>query len=317
MTAMGLYTGRGSAARQPVALPWIDLEKSVDPARYLPDPGLVDAVNVALMLRQPLLVTGEPGTGKTQLGFSVAWELDLGLPLVFETKSTSIARDLFYTFDNIQRFQASHVQGADIDPRGFVHFNALGIAIMQTLDDPPLRALVLIDEIDKAPRDFSNDMLSEIENLYFRIPEAGNDEIRANPDYRPIVIITSNSEKSLPDAFLRRCIFYHIPFPDEARLEEIVLSRVPSITPDATSLLAEVLEFFGVLRSEHTGLRKRPGTAELIGWTTALVASGANPGASLRSQAEIGARTLSVIAKHPEDQERTSTAFRAWVHDNV
>jgi MoxR-like ATPase len=322
----GARSGDGALAAQ-VA---IDLEKVVDPAGYLPDPGLVDAVDVALMLRQPLLVTGEPGTGKTQLAASIAWRL--GLPrLLFETKSTSVARDLFYTFDSIRRFQASHASGAELDPRAFIQFNALGMAILRTLDPavrarylandaqldaPPQRALVLIDEIDKAPRDFPNDILNEIENLYFRVPELGNEMIQADAALRPVVVITSNSEKSLPDAFLRRCIFYHIPFPDEARLEQIVMARIPSVTAGAGSLLAEVLSFFDRLRGEQFGLRKRPGTAELIGWVNALLGIGADPAVPLRAQAELGAHTLSAIAKHPEDQEKTAILFRTWVHEN-
>src|SRR5262249_8190024 len=150
----------------------LNLEKMADPASYLPDEGLVDAVNVALILRQPLLLTGEPGTGKTQLAFSVAWELGLESPLVFETKSTSAARDLFYTFDNLRRFQAAQAADSDLDPRRFVQFNALGLAILRTLPwekagrvahadfchAAPSRSVVLIDEIDKAPRDFPNDI---------------------------------------------------------------------------------------------------------------------------------------------------------------
>lgn len=330
MNAMYGAAGAG-ALSSAFALPGVDLAKSVDPAGYIPDAGLVDAVNVALMLRQPLLVTGEPGTGKTQLAFSVAWQLGLDAPVVFETKSTSVSRDLFYTFDNVRRFQASHETGADLDPRAFVEYKALGLAILRTLDAtarnrwmkrgdaeaaPERRSVVLIDEIDKAPRDFPNDILSELENLYFRIPELGNSRIAANPGLRPIVVVTSNSEKSLPDAFLRRCIFYHIPFPDEARLEEIVLARVPSIAAAPRSMLADVLEFFDRLRQDRPGLRKRPGTAELIGWVTALLTIGADPSQPLRTQPEPAVRTLSAIAKHAEDQEQTTELFRSWVHEN-
>jgi len=333
MTAeIGLYTGRREGRRTAAgALPGIDVEKAVDPSGYIPDQGLADAVNVALILCQPLLVTGEPGTGKTQLAFSVAWDLGLEAPLVFETKSTSVSRDLFYTFDNVARFQASHAAGTDLDPRGFMQFNALGLAIVRTLDPaerarytkgvaddaPPRRSVVLIDEIDKAPRDFPNDILAEIENLYFRIPELGQAAIRANPALRPIVIVTSNSEKSLPDAFLRRCIYYNIPFPDQSRLEEIVLARLPGIAAPEGSMLADVLDFFALVRRPETALRKRPGTAELIAWVNALLSLGADSGASLRSQHDLGARTLSAIAKHPEDQDRTAVLFQTWVQSNA
>src|SRR5262249_10966729 len=177
------------------------------------------AGKVALMLQEPLLLTGEPGTGKTQLAFSVAWQLGLDSPLIFETKSTSVSRDLFYNFDNLRRFQAAQVPSESLDPKAYISFKALGLAILYTLPaaelseivstgashHEPRRSVVLIDEVDKAPRDFPNDILNELEHLYFRVPEMGNRIVRADPALRPIVVITSNSEKGLPDAFLRRC----------------------------------------------------------------------------------------------------------------
>jgi MoxR-like ATPase len=299
-----------------------------DPSKYLADEGLVDAVNVALLLQQPLLLTGEPGTGKTQLAFSVAWELGLGAPLTFETKSTSVARDLFYSFDSLRRFQAAQQPGQDLDPRAFITFNALGLAILRTMSTAevreiltnveaghrPHRSLVLIDEVDKAPRDFPNDILSEIDDLYFRVPEMNGQLIRANIDLRPIVIITSNSEKSLPDAFLRRCIFYHIPFPGEDRLEEIVANRVAGLGSSRGGALSEALSFFSILREDSTGLRKKPGTAELLNWATALGGIGIDPPSTLKSQAAKTSRTLTTLAKHPEDQVRVFDLFGAWVH---
>jgi len=306
----------------------IDTERTTDPAGYLPDQGLVDAVNVALMLQQPLLITGEPGTGKTQLASSVAWQLELGAPLVFETKSTSTSQDLFYTFDNLRRFHAAQTQGGDVDPHLFIRYNALGLAILRTLGAEkargllppdvelpaePRRSLVLIDEIDKAPRDFPNDILNEIEHLYFRIPELGNEAVRADPALRPVVIITSNSEKSLPDAFLRRCIFYCIPFPED-RLEDIVTTRVAGLSAGPGTALAEILEFFRLLRRSDVTLRKRPGTAELQQWVLALLGFGIDPALPLREQAAKAARTLNALAKHGEDQERVLALFKDWVH---
>jgi len=324
-----VYQGKFGAVRQaaPTALPRIDLARMTAPTGYIADEGLVDAVNVALMLRQPLLLTGEPGTGKTQLAFSVAWELGLDEPLVFEVKSSSVARDLLYSFDNVRRFQAAHESSRDIDARLFIQYNALGRSILRTADEPTRRragaiedsakmqSVVLIDEIDKASRDFPNDLLNEIEHLYFRVPELGGLEVRAHPDYRPIVIVTSNSERALPDAFLRRCVFYNIPFPSEDRLEEIVLTRVGALGDATAGITRELLDFFGRLRTPSLGLRKRPGTAELLNWATALMSTGIDRDQSLRAQASVAVRTLSTLSKHPEDQLRLVELFKVWTHE--
>lgn len=326
-----VYTGNPELVRRTEApdLPRLNLANLGSPEGYLPDEGLVDAVNVALMLRQPLLLTGEPGTGKTKLAASVAWELGLGEPLLFETKSTSVSRDLFYTFDTLSRFQIAHDPSQDIDPRQFIKYNALGKAILHTqgvdqirdligsneVVEKPRQSVVLIDEIDKAPRDFPNDILNEIELLYFRIPELGGKTLKANDEIRPIVIMTSNSEKGLPDAFLRRCIFYHIPFPDEERLQRIVLTRVSEIKAEQNIALNDMLDFFDILREQDTALRKRPGTAELLNWATALVGSGVDPATDLRSQQDKVIRTLCTLYKHQEDQTTVIQRFKAWVHE--
>jgi MoxR-like ATPase len=271
------------------------------PSGYLPDQGLVDAVNVALLLGQPLLVTGEPGTGKTQLAGAVAYQLGLEEPLLFETKSTSTARDLFYTFDHVGRFRSAQA-GGGVDVRNFLSFNALGEAILRAQDPdtvrhivpnnfplcPPRRSVVLIDEIDKAPRDFPNDILNEIDRLFFRITELNGEIIDVQDDcYRPILILTSNSEKSLPDAFLRRCIFYFIPFPDESRLQQIILKRLGErITADAP-LMRDSIAFLLALRSEGTGLRKKPGTAEMLNWIAAMLEFGCVPDKRVTEQSSI------------------------------
>jgi MoxR-like ATPase len=312
----------------PRDLPVSLLANAADPAGYLPDPGLVDAVNVALILRQPLLVTGEPGTGKTQLGASVAYQLGLEQPLFFETKSTVIARDLFYSFDNIGRFRAAQTPGAPSDSRLFLTFNALGLAIILANAEEDVRhvlpaefkhggrrqSVVLIDEIDKAPRDFPNDILNEIERLYFHIPEMGDVQLGADPNFRPIVIMTSNLEKALPDAFLRRCIFYSIPFPDDERLERIILSRLPARLNSDSPLLRDSISFFGHLRQEDVGLRKRPGTAELLNWLAAMLDFKVDPAQPLIPQAGEVSRTLAALAKMAEDQEAVRDAFKKWIY---
>jgi MoxR-like ATPase len=313
----------GSSA--PVVLPLIQAPNLIDPASYQPDEALIDAVNVALVLGLPLLVTGDPGTGKTHLAYSVAWELGLESPLVFETKSTSMARDLFYAYDTVGRFHAAQT-GGPAQPERFISFNALGLAIMRAAGDPallhgphastlgaPRRSVVLIDEIDKAPRDFPNDILNEIESMYFRIPELANLTVSAPAHMRPIVVLTSNSEKGLPDAFLRRCAFFHIPFPSEAKLESIVLARLSTAGVRRDGLLADALAFFLLLRRPETELRKQPGTAELINWIHALVQFGADPAVRLREQADYGARTLSALAKLVDDQERALSTYKAWL----
>lgn len=201
------------------------------PWDYNPEPGLVDAVNVALMLGKPLLLTGEPGCGKTTFAYNLAWELGLGPPLKFETKSGSVARDLFYQFDTMGMFKAAYMKdGKRTRAEDFITYSAFGEAIILAgvrIHEPrlaeryahtqPIRSVVLIDEVDKAPRDFPNDILNELERMYFKVPELANREwgelrIDAAPQLKPVVILTSNLEKQLPPAFLRRCIFHDVPF---------------------------------------------------------------------------------------------------------
>lgn len=311
----------------PVELPPSLVGAADAPSGYLADVGLVDSVNVALILRQPLLVTGEPGTGKSQLARSIAYQLGLESPLNFEAKSTSIAKDLFYTFDHIGRFRAAQSDQGNIDAAEFISFNALGMAII--LANPPdrvadllphgfvhpgqRRSVVLIDEVDKAPRDFPNDILNELERFFFRVPELGGRLVTADDEYRPTVVMTSNSEKSLPEAFLRRCIFYNIPFPPAERLEEIVLSRLSKQFEAGVPLLRDAIEFFVVLRRSDSRLRKRPGTAELLNWLTAMLEFGCTTDLSLRVQERTARATLSTLSKMTEDQEAVRESFQHWV----
>jgi MoxR-like ATPase len=295
--------------------------QDIDPASYVTDPALVDAVNVALLLDQPLLVAGEPGTGKTQLAYRIAWELEREL-LKFETKSTSQARELFYTYDALGRYQAGGPGAGAVDPLPFLQFGALGRAALLASDDPPTRSLlgpteaskpsrrsvVLIDEIDKAPRDFPNDMLNEIEHFYFKIPELQNRSVEAPRDRRPFVVITSNSEKDLPDAFLRRCVFHHIEFPDEKRLEEIVVGRMGT-SMASTPFLRKAVGLFQAIRDGK--LRKKPATAELLGWILAMRHAAPDTEDPLADPAVV-TQTLSAIVKTVEDREEAAQIVKAW-----
>lgn len=328
------YTGTpGDEPAAPVPIPAPALAARGNPRAYLADPRLVDAANAALVLGQPLLLTGEAGTGKTQLAYSLAAELGLGEPLKFETKSSSVARDLLYTFDTLSRFHAAHNEGS---PRAldYLTYSALGQAILLSADrsehvelltpallkagTEPRRSLVLIDEIDKAPRDFPNDLLNEIEHLSFRIPELGNAEVRAGPGLRPVVVITSNSEKHLPDAFLRRCVFYHLDFPKAARLKDIVRLRLAADGPADAGLrlndafLKDCVAFFERLREDELNLRKKPGTAELLGFVAALAAAGADTAASLRNQKGPMRQCLGVLAKDRDDQGTARDELERW-----
>jgi MoxR-like ATPase len=316
--------GRQAAAPEALALPLPIRAAIGDPAGYVAAPGLVDACNVALMLGQPLLLTGEPGTGKTLFAASLSWELGLGAPLKFETKSDSSAQDLFYRYDALRRFRDAQAGRPHLNPVDYLGYNALGQAILfsqapesvQAYLPPDVRhpgkkrSVVLIDEVDKAPRDFPNDILNELEHLYFRIPELDNAAIAADLTLSPIVVITSNSEKDLPDAFLRRCIYYDIPFPDPTRLRQIVEQRLPAMAGD-DPFLADALELFRRLRQPAAGLRKPPATAELLGWLIALRQLGGNT-ANPMADPEVVRRSLSSLVKTAADQEQARTVLAQW-----
>jgi MoxR-like ATPase len=230
--------------------------------RYLANEAMEAAVNAALALERPLLVRGEPGTGKTLLAEAIAETLGAEL-LAWHVKSTTRAQDGLYVYDTVQRLYDSRFGDGDIrDIRRYIKHGPLGRALLA-----PRQAVLLIDEIDKADLEFPNDLLHELDRMRFTIAETG-DEVVARE--RPVIVITSNNERELPDAFLRRCIFHFIQFPDR-----VFMRRVLAVHhPDLDDRLAEqVLAAFYAIR-DMRGLRKRPSTSELIDWIAVLRKAG-------------------------------------------
>ena len=251
---------------------------------YIASPELRDAVNVAVALERPLLIKGEPGTGKTMLAEAIAEGLELEL-LTWNVKSTSKARDGLYVYDTVQRLNDARFDDRDIrDIRRYIKLGPLGTSFRSTA-----RVVLLIDEIDKADMEFPNDLLHELDRMSFSVDETGETITAAE---RPIVVVTSNNEKELPDAFLRRCVFHYIAFPDQELMSEIVQVHHPGIEDE---LLHQVLIAFYWLR-EQTELRKRPSTSELIDWIAALRRAG------VRKEAmEEKLPFLGVLLKHEQD----------------
>ena len=228
---------------------------------YIASEELKHAVNVAVALGRPLLVRGEPGTGKTLLAENLARALEM--PLVrWHVKSTTKARDGLYIYDTVARLYDSRFGGDVNDIAKYIKLGPLGEAL-----SAPSRVVLLIDEIDKADIEFPNDLLHELDAMRFRIDETGR-EVAAKE--RPVVVITSNNEKEMPDAFLRRCVFHYIQFPDRELMAEIVKVHHPDITD---RVLDNALEMFFSLRSTPK-LRKKPSTSELIDWILALKKAG-------------------------------------------
>jgi MoxR-like ATPase len=232
---------------------------------YIASDDLRRIVNVAVRLGRPLLIKGEPGTGKTLLAQSIARGLQMEL-LTWHVKSTTKAKDGLYVYDTVQRLYDSRFQDKDVgDIRQYVHLGPLGRSF-----SAERRVVLLIDEIDKADVEFPNDLLHELDAMSFAIPEL-SETVKARQ--RPVVVITSNSEKELPDAFLRRCIFHYIEFPGPELMAKIVEVHFPNL---AVELLQRALEAFYKLR-EVEGVRKRPSTSELIDWIAALLSAGVDP----------------------------------------
>lgn len=231
-------------------------------ASYLSDPALEAAVNCCLALERPLLVKGEPGTGKTLLATAIAETLGLDL-IHWSVKSTTRAQDGLYIYDTVQRLYDARFGEGDVkDIRAYIKMGPLGRAFAA-----PSRCVLLIDEIDKADIEFPNDLLDELDRMRFHIIET-NEDVEAKQ--RPVVIMTSNNEKELPDAFLRRCVFHFIDFPEPERMKSIVRVHHPNVDGE---LVEQAIKAFYRLRQVER-LRKRPSTSELIDWL--LVLSRAN-----------------------------------------
>jgi MoxR-like ATPase len=229
---------------------------------YVASEELLASVNVAIALKKPLLIKGEPGTGKTMLAQAVANSLGKRL-IIWNVKSTTKAQDGLYMYDTIQRLYDGQFgeEGVD-DIARYIKLGKLGEAF-----ESEEQVVLLIDEIDKADLEFPNDLLWELDQMEFYIHETKR-TVKAK--HRPIVIITSNAEKELPDAFLRRCIFHYIDFPDEALMEEIIKTHYPDVEEN---LMRGAMRVFYDIRAQRD-IRKKPSTSELIDWINALQIGG-------------------------------------------
>ncbi|HIF64796.1 MAG TPA: MoxR family ATPase [Deltaproteobacteria bacterium] len=256
---------------------------------YIVSPSLVDAVNCAIALERPLLIKGEPGTGKTLLAENVASAL--GMPMEsWHIKSTSKASEGLYVYDTVQRLNDARFGDGDVsDIRRYIRYGPLGRSF-----SAEERTVLLIDEIDKADLEFPNDLLLELDQMRFTVMETG-DEVAARE--RPVVIITSNNERELPDAFLRRCVFHFIEFPERELMQKIVAVHHDNLD---SKLLDQVLIKFYWLR-EQNDLRKKPSTSELLDWISALLKSGIS-----QDQLESHIPFMSALLKNEQDSEALS-----------
>lgn len=254
---------------------------------YIASPELVRSVNIAAALQKPLLIKGEPGTGKTMLAQSIADSLGMKL-FIWNIKSTTKAQDGLYVYDTVQRLYDSQfgAEGVD-DIKKYIHLGKLGEAFSEDQ-----QSVLLIDEIDKADLEFPNDLLWELDRMEFYIPETG-ETVRTKK--RPIVIITSNAEKELPDAFLRRCIFHYIAFPDPDMMRQIIHAHDSNL--EETLVNAAIKAFYDLRKL--SGLSKKPGTSELLDWVRALVIGGIDAESLSEEIPFIG-----VLLKKTEDLKR-------------
>ncbi len=260
---------------------------------YVASKELLASVNVAIALKKPLLIKGEPGTGKTMLAQAVANSLGKKL-IIWNIKSTTKAQDGLYMYDTIQRLYDGQFgeEGVD-DIARYIKLGKLGEAF-----ESEEQVVLLIDEIDKADLEFPNDLLWELDQMEFYIHETKR-TVKAK--HRPIVIITSNAEKELPDAFLRRCIFHYIDFPNQELMEEIIRTHYPDVEEN---LLKNAMQVFYDIRTLRD-IRKKPSTSELIDWINALQIGGI-PTDTLREKLPF----IGVVVKKDEDL----TTVRQEIH---
>ncbi|MBI1418330.1 MAG: AAA family ATPase [Limimaricola sp.] len=256
---------------------------------YIVPADLAVAVNAAVTLERPLLVKGEPGTGKTELARQVARRLDLPL-IEWHIKSTTKAQQGLYEYDAVSRLRDSQLGDARVnDVKNYIRQGKLWQAFTA-----PSRVVLLIDEIDKADIEFPNDLLQELDRMEFHVYETG-ETIRAHQ--RPVVIITSNNEKDLPDAFLRRCFFHYIRFPDMETMKRIVAVHHPGIKD---ALLTTALTQFYEIRDQG-GLKKKPSTSEVLDWLKLLLAEDLAPEDLKRDGTSLLPRLHGALLKNEQD----------------
>ena len=261
--------------------------------KYIASKDLATIVNVAAGLERPLLIRGEPGTGKTLLAKAVAESLSLEM-FNWHVKSTSKAQDGLYVYDTVQRLNDSRFGGGDVNNiEHYIKLGPLGQAFEKST-----KSIVLIDEIDKADVEFPNDLLHELDAMSFLIHETGR-TLKASQ--RPIIIITSNAEKELPDAFLRRCVFHYISFPEREQMKEIVAVHFSDLDQ---KLLNAALDQFYTLRA-RPDIRKKPSTSELIDWISALLRAGLSA-----KDLEKNAPFLGVLLKKESDLEAAKSDYK-------
>jgi len=264
-------------------------------SRYIADDVLLSDVNAAIALGRPLLVRGEPGTGKTMLAHAIAESLQMPL-MTWHVKSTTTAQEGRYHYDVVQRLNDSRfgdIDGIDVrDIRRYIKLGVLGQAFTA-----PKQVVLLIDEIDKADVEFPNDLLRELDEMAFSIPEL-DETVRA--EHRPVTIITSNAEKELPDAFLRRCVFHYIRFPKRERVKRIVDAHMPDLEDRLVN--AAIVKFYEM--RAVGGLRKKPSTSELLDWLLVLARAGVRPEQIARK-----VPFMSVLVKQEKDLELLARRF--------